>query len=163
MAVKIHKTNAMRMLDRAKVEYKIHEYPTDGSIAATDVARLLNEPTERVFKTLVTTDNNKNFFVFCVPSEEELDLKAAARTAGVKKIEMLKQKDLFPLTGYVHGGCSPVGMKKQFPTFIHETAKDWESIYVSGGKIGLQIEINPLDLEKLINAKFASFIKAHNE
>ncbi len=161
MTIKIHKTNAMRMLDRAKVAYKSHEYPTNGSISAINVAELLNEPLNRVFKTLVTTVNDKIHFVFCLPSEDELDLKVAAQIAGVKKIEMLKQKALFPLTGYVHGGCSPIGMKKQFTTFIHESAKNWESIYVSGGKIGLQIEINPFDLAKLLDAHFAYFIKTH--
>ncbi len=157
---KIHKTNAMRMLDKANIAYEIHSYPTDGSLSAKEVAQALNHPPERVFKTLVTTDNNKGFYVFCVPSEAELDLKMAARTAGVKKIEMLKQKDLFPLTGYIHGGCSPVGMKKLFPTFIHATAQNWDSIFVSGGKIGLQIKVNPQDLKTITRAEFSDFIKA---
>ena len=159
MASKISKTNAMRLLDKEKVEYKVHEYPTDGPIGAIDVANFLGEPTNRLFKTLVTTDNNKGYFVFCLPAEDELDLKAGAKVAGVKKIEMLKQKELFKLTGYVHGGCSPVGMKKLFPTFIHESAKELETIYLSGGKIGLQIEINPLDVAKIVKAEFVNIIK----
>lgn len=159
MVSKISKTNAMRLLDKGKIEYKIHEYPNNPSFGAVEVANYLNQDSSRVFKTLVTTDNNKGYFVFCLPAEKELDLKIAAKVAGVKKIEMLKQKDLLPLTGYIHGGCSPVGMKKLFPTFINETAKIWNTIFVSGGKIGLQIEINPNTLIKIVNAKFENIIK----
>lgn len=159
MASKISKTNAMRLLDKNKIKYEIHEYDTDGGISALDVAISLGESTARLFKTLVTTDNNKGYFVFCIPAENELDLKAGAKAAGVKKIEMLKQKELFKLTGYVHGGCSPVGMKKLFPTFIDETAESFESIYISGGKIGYQIEANPKDIANLTNATFVKITK----
>ncbi len=150
------KTNAMRMLDKAKMAYTIREYPENGPIAAVDVAKYLGQPTDRLFKTLVTTDNNHGYFVFCLPGDHELDLKKAAAVVGAKKIEMLKQKDLLKLTGYIHGGCSPIGMKKLFPTVVDSSALDWDSIYVSGGKIGLQIEIDPRILENLIGARFDS-------
>ena len=159
MASKISKTNAMRMLDKSKIEYTIREYPPDGPVAAVDVAAYFGQPADRLFKTLVTTDNNHGYYVFCLPGDHELDLKKAASIAGVKKLEMLKQKDLLPLTGYIHGGCSPVGMKKLFPTVIDTTALDWDTIYVSGGKIGLQIEIDPRALEPLIGASFGSVTK----
>ena len=159
MAKKISKTNAMRILESDKVNYEVREYPEDGPVAAVDVAAYLGQPADRLFKTLVTTDNNHGYFVFCLPGDHELDLKKAAKVAGVKKIEMLKQKDLFKLTGYVHGGCSPVGMKKVFPTVVDSSALDWETIYVSGGKIGMQIEINPKDLEKVLDVKFVEVTK----
>lgn len=150
MGKKTVKTNAMRILDREKIPYNVREYPEDGPIAAVDVAAYLGQPAERLFKTLVTTDGCGGYFVFCLPGDRELDLKKAARTAGVKKIEMLKQKDLLPLTGYIHGGCSPVGMKKVFPTALEASALQWDTIYVSAGKIGMQIEVDPRDLQKLL-------------
>lgn len=159
MGAKQVKTNAMRILDRQKINYTVREYPQDGPVAAVDVAAFFGQPADRLFKTLVTTDNHQGYFVFCLPGDHELDLKKAASLAGVKKIEMLKQKDLLGLTGYIHGGCSPVGMKKVFPTFIDSSAKDWETIYVSGGKIGVQIEVNPDDLTKILNVKFDEFTK----
>lgn len=159
MAKKLAKTNAMRILDTEKIPYEVRSYPENGPVAAVDVAEYLGQPAGRLFKTLVTTDNNHGYYVFCLPGNEELDLKKAARAAGVKKIEMLKQKDLLPLTGYVHGGCSPVGMKKVFPTVIHTSALEWESIYVSGGKIGLQVELKPQDLEKLLAVRIEDIIK----
>ena len=159
MAKKISKTNAMRILESNKVDYEVREYPEDGPVAAVDVAAYFGQPADRLFKTLVTTDNNHGYFVFCLPGDHELDLKKAAKVAGVKKIEMLKQKDLFKLTGYVHGGCSPVGMKKVFPTFMDTSALNWDTIYVSGGKIGMQIEINPKDLEKVLDVKFDELTK----
>ncbi len=160
MGKKNVKTNAVRLLDRAKVNYELREYPEqDGPIAAVDVAQYFQQPADRLFKTLVTTDNNKGYFVFCLPGDHTLDLKKAAKIVGVKKIEMLKQKDLLPLTGYVHGGCSPIGMKKVFPTVIDESAKDWETIYVSGGKIGLQIEVDVKDLENVIDITYDKITK----
>lgn len=155
MAKKIHKTNAMRLLDKAKVVYQTHELPTDTAIPATEVAEYLGVACGQVFKTLVTTDNHGQYFVFCVQSDANLDLKKAAKVADVKKLEMLKQKDLLPLTGYVHGGCSPVGMKKLFPTVIDQSASQWQNIFVSAGKIGLQLAIAPQDLATLVNAKLA--------
>lgn len=159
MGKKVAKTNAMRILDKNKIEYNIREYPENGPVSALDVANYLGQPTDRIFKTLVTTDDNHGYYVFCLPGDKELDLKAGAKEIGVKKIEMLKQKDLFKLTGYIHGGCSPVGMKKLFPTVVDSSAKNFDTIYVSGGKIGMQIEIKPDDLENLINAKFAEIVK----
>lgn len=156
---KVNKTNALRLLDQAKIQYTIREYPENGPIAAIDVAKYLGQPTDRIFKTLVTTDNNHGYYVFCLPGDHHLDLKAAAKIAGVKKIEMLKSSELQKLTGYIHGGCSPFGMKKQFPTVVDKTALEWETIYVSAGKIGLQVEINPIDLEKIIDAKFEKITK----
>lgn len=154
------KTNAMRILDKEKVEYTVREYPQNGPIAAVDVAAYFEQPADRLFKTLVTTDQNHGYYVFCLPGDHELDLKKAAAIAGVKKIEMLKQKDLQKLTGYIHGGCSPIGMKKLFPTVVDSSALNWETIYVSGGKIGLQIEIDPRALESLVGAKFENVTKA---
>ncbi len=159
MASKITKTNAMRLLDKEHIDYIVREYPIDGPIAAVDVAAYLEQPADRIFKTLVTTDNNHGYYVFCLPGDHELDLKKAATIAGVKKIEMLKQKDLLGLTGYVHGGCSPIGMKKIFPTVMDSSALNWETIYVSGGKIGVQIEIAPKDLEKMLDIKFEQITK----
>ena len=153
------KTNAMRILDREKVAYTIREYPENGPIAAVDVANYFGQPADRLFKTLVTTDNNHGYYVFCLPGSGELDLKKGAAIVGAKKIEMLKQKDLQKLTGYIHGGCSPIGMKKLFPTVVDTSAMNWETIYVSGGKIGLQVEIDPRCLEKVVNAKFESITK----
>ena len=159
MAKKISKTNAMRILEKEKISYEVREYPENGPVAAVDVAAYLGQPADRLFKTLVTTDNNHGYFVFCLPGDNELDLKKGAKAAGVKKIEMLKQKDLFPLTGYIHGGCSPVGMKKVFPTFIDKSALNWDTIYVSGGKIGMQIEIDPRELSKFLDVKFEEITK----
>ena len=154
MAKKQAKTNAMRILDKLKVDYIVREYPSDGSLNAVDVADYFEQPPEKVFKTLVTTDNKGGYYVFCIPSNGELDLKKGAVVSGTKKIEMLKQKDLLGLTGYIHGGCSPVGMKKAFPTYMDLSGQDWDTIYVSGGRIGLQIELNPRDLEKILDFSF---------
>lgn len=159
MGAKQVKTNAMRILDREKIKYTVREYPQGGPVAAVDVAAFFGQPADRLFKTLVTTDNNHGYYVFCLPGDHELDLKKAASVVNVKKIEMLKQKDLLGLTGYVHGGCSPVGMKKVFPTVIDSSAENWDTIYVSGGKIGVQIEIDPRDLEKLLDIKFEKITK----
>lgn len=159
MKDKQKKTNAMRLLDQKKIKYTVREYPEDGPVAAVDVAAYLGQPTGRLFKTLVTTDNNHGYYVFCLPGDKELDLKKAANIAGVKKIEMLKQKDLLDLTGYIHGGCSPIGMKKVFPTTIDITALEWDTIYVSAGKIGMQIEINPRELGGILALKFEDLLK----
>lgn len=153
----MQKTNAMRILDKEKVSYEVLEY--DSSITNGElVAESLNENKEHVFKTLVTEANNKEHFVFVVPVAETLDLKKGAKIAGVKSVEMLKQKDLLPLTGYIHGGCSPVGMKKPFKTFVHESAKELDKIYVSAGKVGMQIKINPNDLKVVVGFDFADLI-----
>jgi len=143
----MEKTNALRLLDISKIEYNIHEY--DNTITnGVEIANILKEDVDRVFKTLVTISNTKEYFVFVIPVKETLNLKKAAKAAKVKSIEMILQKELYPLTGYIHGGCSPVGMKKQFKTFFDETALLFDFIFVSAGRVGLQME---LDREKLIN------------
>ena len=158
MSKKITKTNAMRLLDKEKIPYEIKEYPSS-VIAALDVAEFLNQSPEKLFKTLVTTDLEHGYYVFCLPAASELDLKKGAKILGIKKLEMLKQKELLPLTGYIHGGCSPVGMKKAFPTVIDKSALNHNEIFVSGGKIGLQIQINPKDLEQILDLKFDDICK----
>ena len=140
------KTNVMRVLDAKKITYESHSYEADPSLSGEQIAGILGESTECVFKTLVTRGKSGAYYVFVVPVESELDLKKAAQAAKEKSISMIKQKELLPLTGYVHGGCSPIGMKKKFPTFIHETAKELNKIYVSAGKVGFQIELSPSDL-----------------
>ena len=148
------KTNAMRLPDAKKVHNEPHEYDaevTDGCA----VADMLGEPRERVFKTLVTESVKGEYLVFVVPVCHELDLKAAARAAGVKSVAMIKQKELEPLTGYVHGGCSPVGMKKRFRTFFDESARSFDTIFVSAGKHGVQMEVSPAALADFCRASFA--------
>lgn len=154
------KTNAMRLLDAAGVDYEEFEYDASLGISGTDVARTLNEDVKMVFKTLVTETNKGEHFVFIVPVAMELDLKKAAKAAGAKKVDMLKQRDLLPLTGYVHGGCSPIGMKTKLKTFIDASAMDKEYIYVSGGKVGLQIKLSPADLIELTDATAIDIVKS---
>lgn len=150
------KTNAVRLLENAGIDFSVHEYDvSDGEIDALSIARKLGAENDRVFKTLVAESPDKEHFVFVVPAAATLNLKKAAKVAAVKSIAMIKQKELLPLTGYVHGGCSPVGMKKLFPTFIDETAILWERIFVSGGKVGLNLQIPPEDLAGFVNAEFA--------
>ena len=149
------KTNAVRLLDASGIRYIAREYDTaDGEISGVAVAAKTGQESERVFKTLVTEGKNTGHNVFVIPSNTELDLKKAAQAAGDKYIEMIKSRELEPKTGYVHGGCSPIGMKKQFPTFIDETAELYDTIIVSGGRVGLQIEIAPADLAKITAAVF---------
>lgn len=155
MAEKI-KTNAIRLLENAGLVFTAHEYDvSDGEIDAQSIARKLGVSDDQVFKTLVAESPDKQHFVFVVPAAGSLNLKKAAKCASVKSIAMIKQKELLPLTGYIHGGCSPVGMKKLFPTFIDETAILFERIFVSGGKVGLNLEIAPEDLAGFVNAEFA--------
>jgi len=153
------KTNAMRILETAKVPFKVYEYNPKEGVDAVSVAKYLNKPVEQVFKTLVTeapTDQHTfNHYVFVIPADKELNVKKAAQAAGVKALEMMPLKKLTPLTGYVHGGCSPVGMKKTFPTYIDETAFLYDTFCVSGGKIGLTLELNAEQFAQAINAKFA--------
>lgn len=153
----MQKTNAMRILDKNKICYEFFEYDpeiTNGEM----VAETLGEDKNMVFKTLVTVSNTKEHFVFIVPVAESLDLKKCAKIAGVKSVEMIKQKELLSLTGYIHGGCSPVGMKKTFRTFIHETAKNFEKIFVSGGHTGLQVKLSIFDLQKVVKIEFGDLI-----
>ena len=152
------KTNVMRVLDSKKIEYKSHSYEPDATMTGEEIAAILGEDADKVFKTLVTQAKSGQYYVFVVPVKEELDLKKAAKASGEKAIGMIKQKDLLPLTGYVHGGCSPVWMKKQFPTFIHESAQDLDKIFVSAGKLGRQIELSPQDLAKVSRGTFADII-----
>lgn len=150
----MEKTNVMRILQQKKIEYSAYEYDPEETIGE-NVAALVGKPAESTFKTLVTVSNTKSYFVFVVPVNFSLDLKKAAKAVGVKSIEMIKQKELLPLTGYVHGGCSPIGMKKLFPTVLHETCLNFDKITFSGGKRGTQVEVRPSELIKLINAKTA--------
>lgn len=140
------KTNVMRILDSKKISYEYHTYKPDATMSGEEIAKLLGEDADKVFKTLVTRGKTGQYYVFVVPVKAELNLKKAARAAGEKSVSMIMQKELLPLTGYVHGGCSPVGMKKAFPTFIHETAQSSKRIFVSAGKVGYQIELAPDDL-----------------
>lgn len=152
------KTNVMRVLDSKKVEYESYSYEPDITLTGEEIAGILNEDVNRVFKTLVTQAKSGAYYVFVVPVAEELDLKKAAAAAGEKAVSMIKQKELLPLTGYIHGGCSPIGMKKLFPTFIHETAKDLDKMFVSAGKVGMQVELPPKALEDIARAKYADII-----
>lgn len=152
------KTNVMRVLDSKKIEYTSHEYEPDATMSGEEIANLLGENPEKVFKTLVTESKSGQHYVFVIPVQNELNLKKAAQAAHEKAVSMIKQKELLPLTGYVHGGCSPVGMKKRFPTFIHLTAKDFDKMYVSAGKVGYQIELSPEDLEKVVGSTFADLV-----
>ncbi len=145
-----HKTNAMRVLDAAGVPYEYRMFETDGALSGVEVARKLGLDEDQVFKTLVTQAKSGEHYVFMIPVAEELDLKKAARAVGEKSIAMLKSKELFPLTGYVHGGCSPIGMKKQFATTVDETAQLFDRIIFSGGKIGCQLEVAPDDLARVV-------------
>lgn len=153
------KTNALRHLDAVGIPYETFEYDADAEVDGVKIAELNHLPVEAVFKTLITEGKDKEHFVFVIPVAEELDLKKAAKVCGEKKIEMLRVKDLLPLTGYVRGGCSPVGMKKLFPTYIHETAILYDAIYVSAGKKGLQMRVNPEELGRLTRAEFADITK----
>ena len=155
----MNKTNAIRQLDTNNIKYEVFEYRTDGALDAVSVAGYLNEDPEQVFKTLVTVGASKTNYVFVVPGNNELDLKKAAKAVREKSIEMIPQKTLLPLTGYIHGGCSPIGMKKLFKTIIDETAILYDYIFVSAGKIGMQIRINPNDLVGLINAEYIDIKK----
>jgi Cys-tRNA(Pro)/Cys-tRNA(Cys) deacylase len=152
------KTNVMRVLDSKKIEYKSHSYEPDATMSGEEIAAILGEDADKVFKTLVTQAKSGAYYVFVVPVEEELDLKKAASAAGEKSVAMIKQKELLPLTGYVHGGCSPIGMKKQFPTFIHETAVLFDKVFVSAGKVGYQIELAPQDLIAVVRCKTADIV-----
>lgn len=155
MAVKNEKTNVMRLLEQADIEYKEHIYADTDAVAGTDVAAVLNEDPDRVFKTLVTVGFKGEHYVFVVPVSMGLSLKKAAKAVGEKSIEMIKQKELLPLTGYIHGGCSPIGMKKLFTTVVDETAQLYDTIMLSAGKVGYQVELAPDDLAKMIPIEFA--------
>ena len=152
---KDNKTNVMRVLEARGISYTAHTYPADGPIDGVSVAKMLGQDPECVFKTLVTKGASGAYYVFDIPVAENLDLKKAAKAVGEKSIAMLPQKELLPLTGYVHGGCSPVGMKKQFPTVFHETVEIIDTIMVSAGKIGFQVQCDPVELLALLDAATA--------
>ncbi len=153
-----YKTNVMRILDKAKISYKHYSYADTDAISGVEVAAALNQNPDQVFKTLVTTSKSGNHYVFMIPVEKELDLKKAASAVSEKSVEMLKLKELLPLTGYVHGGCSPIGMKKAFKTVIDSSANNFDTIIFSAGKIGYQVELNPHELSKLINIEFKEVV-----
>ena len=153
----------MRILEKEKVPYEAHYYPHGKeAVDGVTVAELTGQNPDYVFKTLVTVSNKKEYFVFVLPVAKELDLKKAAKAVGAKSIEMIHVKDINAITGYVRGGCTPIGMKKLFPTYIQESAKDYDQIYVSGGKIGSQIRLTPEDLAKAAKAEFADIIRHEN-
>ena len=160
MAKKVSKTNAVRQLEQQKITHELFEYETeDGqAVDGITVANKIGQPVEHVFKTLLATAGPNRYYVFVVPVAAELHLKQAAKAAGEKKIEMLPVKDLLGLTGYVRGGCSPVGMKKLFPTFIDASAENLDYMIVSAGKIGMQMKLAPADLAKISKAKFVNII-----
>ena len=154
------KTNVMRILDQKKVPYAPHHYAhPDGAVDGASVAALIDRDPASVCKTLVTQGASKKYYVFVIPVLKELDLKAAAKAVGEKSIEMIRQAQLLPLTGYVHGGCSPVGMKKQFPTVFDQSVEELDTITVSAGKIGAQVEVAPVALAGLVRGSFAPVAK----
>ena len=151
MKIKDEKTNVMRILDQKKVKYNSYNYLKTGAISGMEVAKALDENPNLTFKTLVTVGKTNNHYVFLVPVNKELDLKKAAKAVNEKNIEMVKSKELLSLTGYIHGGCSPIGMKKSFKTVIDSSAKDYDRLIFSGGKIGYQVETTLDELKKVIN------------
>ena len=154
----MEKTNVMRILEQKKINYNSYSYVDTDAISGIEVASVLNQDPNRVFKTLVTIANTNNYYVFVIPVNKELDLKKAAKSVGVKSVSMIKQKDLLPLTGYIHGGCSPIGMKKSFLTIFDNTCLDYDTILFSAGKIGYQVEVNVKDLESIIKLQIDNII-----
>ncbi len=153
------KTNAMRKLDSMKIPYEKHEYASEQALSGSEVAAVLGQDPKQVFKTLVTAGKSGQHYVFMVPVEEELDLKKAALAVGEKSVAMVKSKELLPLTGYIHGGCSPIGMKKFFTTIVHSTAENFDTILFSGGRIGLQVELSLDSLKKVIPLTLSDIIQ----
>ena len=156
--MKPEKTNVMRILDAGKVPYAAHSYEPDPTKTGVDIAAILGEDPANVYKTLVTEGKSGGHYVFVIPVAAELDLKKAAKASGEKAVAMIKQKELQPLTGYVHGGCSPIGMKKPFPTFLDESAAGIGRIFVSAGRVGFQIELAPEDLIRTAGCRLAELI-----
>lgn len=155
------KTNAVRILDRNKINYELLTYECDEFIDGLHTAEKTGAPVEQTYKTLVMQGKSKKYYVFVIPIAEEVDLKAAARSVGEKSVEMIHVKDITAITGYVRGGCSPLGMKKQFPTVIDSTAEAFDQMYVSGGRIGTTVRLNPKDLARVVRAEFADIIAKH--
>lgn len=152
------KTNVMRILDKKKIKYTSHSYVNTDAISGVEVANVLGQDPKQVFKTLVTVGKSKNNYIFVIPVEKELNLKRAAKSVGEKSIEMIKSKELLPLTGYIHGGCSPIGTKKQFITTIDISVKDFETFIFSAGKIGYQVELSLDELKKVIRFQLADLV-----
>ena len=152
---RLEKTNVMRILDQHKITYKSYSYVGTGAVSGIEVAEVLKQNIDQVFKTLVTVSNTNNYYVFVIPVAKELDLKKAAHAKDKKSVSMLKQKDLLPLTGYIHGGCSPIGMKKNFLTTFDQSAHNYETIIFSAGKIGYQVEVKLTDLDNIIKMQLA--------
>ena len=152
------KTNVMRILEQKKIKYNSYSYASTQAISGMEVATALNQDPNCVFKTLVTVGTSRSNYVFLVPLNKELNLKKAAKSVNEKKVEMIKSKELLPLTGYIHGGCSPIGMKKQFKTVINTTAQNFEKIIFSAGKIGYQVEMSLENLQKVINFTLADIV-----
>lgn len=155
---KERKTNAVRILDRNKIEYELLTYECDEFIDGLHTAEKTGAPVDQSYKTLVMQGKSRQYYVFVIPIAREVDLKAAARSVGEKSVEMIHVKDINAITGYVRGGCSPLGMKKQYPTVIDSTAGQYDSIYVSGGRIGTTIRLHPQDLAKASHARFADIL-----
>lgn len=149
------KTNTLRMLDKIKAEYKCYHYTPDATLTGAQIAAVLEQNPKQVFKTLVTIGKSRRYYVFMLPVERELDLKKAAAAVGEKALEMVKQKELLPLTGYVHGGCSPIGMKKVFPLIVHNSAAEFATLIFSAGRVGTQVETSLDNLQKLVPYKLA--------
>lgn len=149
------KTNAVRILDRNKIKYELITYECNEFVDGLHTAEITGAPVEQSYKTLVMQGKSKKYYVFVIQIAEEVDLKAAARAVGEKSVEMIHVKDITAITGYVRGGCSPLGMKKQFPTVIDSSAEQFDKIYISGGRIGTTIKLNPMDLIKVVNGQFA--------
>lgn len=158
MAKKENKTNAMRILDKNRISYRTKTYECDEFIDGVHVADLNGDPYDQSFKTLVTVGKSGQHYVFVIPIDKEIDFKKAAKIVGEKSIEMIHVKDINTITGYIRGGCTPLGMKKLFPTVIQESAKEFDEIIISGGKIGMQILLNPLDLANVTHAQFGDII-----
>ncbi len=153
-------TSALELLEREGVSYQLYIYPTeDGPVAALDVAAYFGYAPERLYKTLVTSDHKGGYYVFCLPAEKRMDLKKAASVVGAKNLQMLKPEIFEELIGYTHGGCSPFGLRTELPIYVDQEAQKWETIYVSGGKVGYLVEVQPSTLETLVNAQFAEFTK----
>ena len=160
MAKKENKTNAMRILDKNKIPYRTKTYECDEFIDGIHVADMNGDPYEQSFKTLVTVGKTGGYYVFVIPIDKEIDFKKAAKVVGEKSVEMIHVKDINAVTGYIRGGCTPLGMKKLYPTVVQESAKQFDEIIISGGKLGLQIIINPQELVKVVNGTFADVIQA---
>ena len=148
----------MRILDSNNIEYSQYEYEANQSLTGEEIASILHEDVNSVFKTLITKGKSNDYYAFMIPVNKELDLKKAAKTVCEKSVEMIPFKDLLKITGYVHGGCSPLGMKKQYPTYIDESALNWDTIYVSAGVRGLQLKLSPKDLSNECQASFVKLV-----